>query len=62
MFCCYVDSILLYDANTKLEIFSSTEKQKQLPQIQLLEYLTVSHIWRHANLAPETGSELENVI
>jgi hypothetical protein len=44
MFCCYVDSILLYNANTTLEIFSFTQKQNQLPQIQRLEYLTVSHI------------------
>jgi len=62
MFCCYVDSILLYDANTTLEIFSPTEKQKHLPQIQSSEYLTASHTWRQANPAPETDTELENII
>ena len=58
----HIDSILLYDANTTLEIFSSTKKQKLVLQIQRLEHLATSHILRYANLAAETKTELENVI
>jgi hypothetical protein len=45
-----------------LEIFFSTEKQKQLLKLQRLEHLTTSQIWRHENIAPETETKLENAI